>query len=37
MRRRPFEVRGSLGSQGLIVFPTLRHTPMTDEEKQLFR
>jgi len=36
-RRLPFEVRGSAGSQGLIVFPTLRHAPLTDEDKQMFR
>jgi len=36
-RRLPFEVRGSVGAQGLIVFPTLRQAPLADEDKQLFR
>jgi tetratricopeptide (TPR) repeat protein len=36
-RRVPFEVRGSLGAEGLIVFPTIHHAPLTDQDKQLFR
>jgi tetratricopeptide (TPR) repeat protein len=36
-RRLPFEIRGSAGTQGLIVFPTLRQAPMPEDEKQMFR
>ena len=36
-RRLPFELRGSAGTAGLIVFPTLRQAPMPEEEKQMFR
>jgi tetratricopeptide (TPR) repeat protein len=35
--RLPFEIRGSAGSAGLLVFPTLRHVPLTEEEKRLFK
>lgn len=35
--RMPFEVRGSVGGQGLIVFPTLRQAPLSDDEKRMFR
>ncbi|MCX8035769.1 MAG: tetratricopeptide repeat protein [Candidatus Sumerlaeia bacterium] len=36
-RRLPFEIRGSAGMEGLIVFPTLRRAPLTDEERRLYR
>ncbi|MBM3335809.1 hypothetical protein FJY63_14215, partial [Candidatus Sumerlaeota bacterium] len=36
-RRLPFEVRGSAGPQGLIVFPTPRGAPLSEEDKRLFR
>ncbi|KPL08861.1 hypothetical protein AMJ85_07645, partial [candidate division BRC1 bacterium SM23_51] len=36
-RKLPFEIRGSLGAEGLIVFPTLQHIPLSGEDKRLFR
>jgi len=36
-RKLPFEIRGSLGTEGLIVFPTISHIPLSEEEKRLFR
>jgi len=36
-RRVPFEVRGSVGAEGLIVFPTLRQAPLAEEDKEMFR
>lgn len=36
-RKLPFAIRGSLGAEGLIAFPTLQHIPLSEEDKRLFR
>jgi len=36
-QKRPFQIQGSLGAQGLIVFPTLRQAPLSEDDKALFR
>ena len=36
-RRVPFEVRGSAGSEGLLVYPTLRQAPLSEDDKRRFR
>jgi len=37
MHKVPFEIRGSAGMAGVMVYPTLQHAPLTEEDKKLFR